>query len=99
MTLSKDIRDAVLATVRKATIEMQEVYQEQWLTGEQLCELVPFFTRDWLKRYGCLLPRECARVTDERGNEHRSGWCYPKKRILRMVNEGKLRSLRMNERK
>lgn len=99
MNLDKATRVEVVAVIRQATIEAQEMYDEQWLTGEQLCELVPFFTRDWLKRYGCLLPRECARVTDERGNEHRSGWCYPKKRILRMVNEGKLRSLRMNERK
>lgn len=95
MNLDKQTRDAMIAVVRQATVEMHEVYQEQWLTGEQLSELVPFFTKDWLKRYGYLLPRECARVTDAHGIEHKSGWCYPKKKILRMVNEGKMRSLKM----
>ena len=38
MTLDKATREAIAQAVRKAMIEMQEVYQEQWLTGEQLCE-------------------------------------------------------------
>jgi hypothetical protein len=33
---------------------------------------------------------------DEQGRQHKTGWCYPKKKILRMVNEGKLRMLRMD---
>ena len=96
MRLDKETREAVLATVRKATVEIQETYQEQWITGEQLCELIPFFSKDWLKRYGMMLPRECVRVMDEQGRQHKTGWCYPKKKILRMVNEGKLRMLRMD---
>ena len=51
--LDKITREAIMATVKKATIEMQEMYHEQWLTADQLCQAIPFFTKEWLKRYGC----------------------------------------------
>lgn len=93
MVLDKQTREAVVATVRKATIEMHEVYDERWLTGEQLCEEIGFFSREWLKRYGRTLPRECVRVTEKNGVQHKTGWCYPKMKILRMISEGSLRNL------
>lgn len=93
MVLDKQTREAVIATVRKAAIEMHEVYEEQWLTSKELCNQIGFFSMEWLKRYGQTLPRECVRVTTKDGVEHKTGWCYPKMRILRMINEGSLRSL------
>lgn len=95
MTLDKATREAIAQAVRKATVEMQEVYQEQWLTGEQLCEAVPLFTKEWLHRYGQTLPRECVRVTTTDGVMHKTGWCYPKMKILRMLAEGDFRGLQM----
>ena len=95
MTLDKATREAIAQAVRKATIEMQEVYQEQWLTGEQLCEAVPLFTKEWLHRYGQTLPRECVRVTTPDGVMHKTGWCYPKMKIQRMLAEGEFRGLQM----
>ena len=97
MTLDKITREAVIATVRKAIADTQEMYQEKWLTGDQLCAEIPFFTKEWLKRYGRALPRECVRVVDADGNEHRTGWCYPQHKILRMVAEGSFRSLCINQ--
>ena len=35
------------------------------------------------------------RVTDAQGIEHRTGWCYPKMKLLRMVHDGDLRGLSM----
>ena len=93
--LDKITREAIMATVKKATVEMQEMYHEQWLTADQLCQAIPFFTKEWLKRYGQTLPRECVRVTDAQGIEHRTGWCYPKMKLLRMVHDGDLRGLTM----
>lgn len=95
MTLDKATREAIAQAVRKATVEMQEVYQEQWLTGEQLCEAVPLFTKEWLHRYGQMLPRECVRVTTADGVMHKTGWCYPKMKIQRMLAEGEFRGLQM----
>ena len=93
--LDKITREAIMTTVKKATIEMQEMYHEQWLTADQLCQTIPFFTKEWLKRYGQTLPRECVRVTDAQGICHRTGWCYPKMKILRMLAEGEFRGLQM----
>ena len=93
MILDKATREAIAASVRKATIEMQEVYQEQWLTGRQLCEQVGMFTEKWLKLYGDRIPRERIRVVDDNGVEHKTGWSYPKMRILRMIHDGELRVL------
>ena len=95
MILDKQTRMAVAAAVRTATMEANEVYNEEWLTGKQLCEQVGFFTKEWLKRYGMTLPREVVKVRDENGVVHRTGWGYPKKRILRMIAEGEFRDLRV----
>ena len=95
MALDKQTREAIAASVAKATLEAHEVYNEVWLTGKQLSEQFGFFSKEWLKRYGRSLPRETVRVCDEKGNWHHTGWCYPKHRILRMINNGELRSLRM----
>ena len=93
MTLDKATRDAIASAVKKATVEMYEVYQEQWLTGQQLCEAIPMFTPEWLKRYGQTIPRECVRLTTPDGIMHKTSWCYPKLKILRMIQEGAFRGL------
>ena len=91
--LDKMTRDAIAATVARATMEAQEMYSERWVTGEELCRELGCFTPQFLKLYGRSLPRECVRVTDAEGNEHRTRWCYPLRRIRRMMGEGKLREL------
>lgn len=88
-------RDAIARSVAKATMEAQEIYSERWVTGEELCRTVSMLTPQWLKLYGQTLPRECVRVTDGEGVEHRTRWAYPMKRILRMVADGGLRRLTM----
>ena len=97
MTLDKQTREAIAASVRKAVMDANEVYDEVWLTGKQLSEQVGFFTKEWLKRYGMTLPREALKVRDENGVVHRTGWCYPKRRILRMIAEGEFRTLKVVE--
>lgn len=93
--MDKLLRAEIVAEVTATLSRMNEAYGEVWLTGDQLCSQVGMFTRDWLKRYGHMLPRERVRVTDADGTSHRTGWCYPRNRLLRMIHEGKLRDLRM----
>ena len=93
MTLDKATREAIAQAVTKNVREVMEVYEEIWLTGDQLCREVGFFTKEWLKRYGCALPRERVKVVDIEGVEHHTGWCYPKKKILRMLADGQFRQL------
>ena len=96
-TIDRLTREAIAATVMKATREANEVYDEVWLTGKQLSEQVGFFSKEWLKRYGMTLPREAVKVKDRNGVIHRTGWCYPKKKILRMIADGEMRGLEVPE--
>lgn len=95
ISIDRYTRDAIVAAVKKATIEANEIYSEEWISGQQLCDEIGFFTKEWLKRYGQLLPRECVRVTDSEGILHRTGWSYPKKKILRMLSNGEFRNLKI----
>lgn len=93
MILDKATREAVSLAVKKAVMEANEVYNEVWLTSEQLCEQVPLFKREWLRHNYNKLPNERVAWKDAQGVEHSCGRCFPKKRILRMVAEGAFRNM------
>ena len=95
MTLDKETRLAVAAAVQKATMEVNEVYTEEWLTGKQLCEQVPLFTKEWLRHNWRMLPSERVGWKDSDGVEHECTRCYPKKKILRMISDGAFRAMRV----
>lgn len=91
--MDRQLRTQIVQEVRRAVVELTEAYDEQWLTEKQLCEQMGFFTAGWLRRYGDTLPREQVCVTDAEGVTHKTAWCYPKKKLLRLIKEGALRSL------
>jgi hypothetical protein len=93
MTLDKETRMAVAAAVHKATMEANEVYNEEWLTGKQLCDQVPLFTKEWLRHNWRMLPSERVGWKDSDGVYHECTRCYPKKKILRMISDGAFRDL------
>ena len=82
------------AVVRRTMEEQMEMYQEVWLTGDDLCKTFGTFTRSWLDRYGHSLPRIMPRVTDEQGDRHGNKWLYPKNKIQRMFANGEIEQLR-----
>lgn len=73
--------------------EVLEDMEERWLSPEELCKQFSFFTRDWLSKYGHLLPRE--KVGIDGGPSTHYG--YPLHRINRMISEGKFRNLEWKE--
>lgn len=85
----KAVADAARDAVRDAMAEAMEIYGEHWLTAEELVEKFGFFTKDWLKRYGCTLGRERFEVVDGEGRRHVSKWAYPEHKIQRMIAERK----------
>lgn len=95
--VDKETRFAIQQAVKSAVAEAHETYTERWMTGAQLSAELPFFTREWLKRFGSSLPRERVGMEDAQGRTHYTGWCYPYKKILRMIAEGKLRQLKASE--
>ena len=91
--MDKMLRAEIVGEVRRAMKESLEMYQEQWVSGEELCKQMNFFSRSWLRSYGHTLPREQVVVTDDK--PHHTGWCYPLHRIQRMLQSGELKALRV----
>ena len=92
--LDKTTRDLIAASVERAVQKAMEDSNEVWLTAKQLCEQVGFFTVEWLKHYGRLLPREHSDIVNKYGDiVHTSHWYYPKHKIQRMIQNGELRCI------
>ena len=87
MTLDKDTRNAIALAVEKGITRRMEMYEEVWLTGEQLCERFGMISKGWLEKYGSKLPRERMEVMDETGRVVASRWGYPLHRINRWIHE------------
>lgn len=51
------------------------------------------FTPSWLKRYGHKLPRTRAIVTGEDGQQHTTGWAYPRNKMQRLIRENSIKQL------
>ena len=90
--MDKKLKQEIIETVRRALRE-SELVDEVWLTGEQLSTQFGFFTKAWLKSYGHTLPRTRAIVNCGDGTSHRSGWCYPRNTIQRMIMDGRIKEL------
>lgn len=85
--LDRNTRADILATVRRAAIEILEGPQENWITADEVSKMFSFFNKEWMKKYSYLLPRKRVEVTDKNGVITRSRWYYSRNRILRMVRE------------
>lgn len=93
--MDKILRAEIVAEVKRSLAEVNEVYQEEWLTKEQLCEQFPMFTPSWIKAFGekSAMPRERISVQSEDGSGVRSHFMYPKHKINRLIMEGYFRNL------
>lgn len=90
------LRAEVTATVKDAVKSAMEVYEERWLTKEELIRQFGVFSESWLKKYGKMLPR--VRVTVEDGGESVvSRWAYPQHRIARMLAGDEVRFVTMDD--
>ena len=93
--MDKLLRAEIVAEVKRSLAEVNEVYQEVWLTKEQLCEMFPMFTPSWIKTFGekSAIPRERISVQSEDGSGVRSRYMYPKHKINRLIAEGYFRNI------
>lgn len=85
--LDKKTREELISTVKRVAIEILEGPQENWITADEVSKMLPFFNKDWMKKFGYLLPRKRVEVTDKNGVITRSSWYYSRNRILRMVRD------------
>lgn len=83
----------LLALIDRKMTEWLEGADEVWLKPKQLLEQFGMFSQEWLDENGHLLPREYASVIWPDGTEKCTRWAYPKHKINRMIQEGKLKGM------
>lgn len=83
--MDRVLRAEIVAEVKRATAEALEVYNERYLTADQLCDQFAMITKDWLKNHGERLPR-----THLPGSNR---WAYPQHKIARMVADGSINQI------
>lgn len=88
------LRAEIVAEVRRAMEEMNETYNEQWVSGKELCKQVQCITASFLDEYGQTLPRERGRVWKDGIAVRTTNWVYPLHRIKRMIARSELKELR-----
>ena len=88
------LRAEIIATVRHTMQEVLEGADEVWLKPKQLLEQFGMLSQEWLDKYAELLPREPASIIWPDGVEECTRWAYPKHKINRMIQEGKLKYLK-----
>ncbi len=86
--VDRETREAIVGVI----MEANEMYNEVYLSPQELCKQISMFTPDWLKKYGWKLPRERVGVTDGDSKRY-SRWGYPLHRIQRMIAEGRMRDM------
>ena len=91
--MERMLRAEIVATVKQTMTEVLEGADEVWLKPKQLLEQFGMLSQEWLDRNGELLPRECASVVLPDGEEKCTRWAYPKHKINRMIQDGKLKGL------
>lgn len=84
--LDKKTREELISTVKRVAIEILEGPKETWITADEVTKMWPFFSKEWMKRYGYLLPRKRI-VTIDKDGETKGHWFYSRNKILRMVQE------------
>ena len=76
--------------VNQAAREAYLLYNEEWISGKELCKQFQMIPKSWLKTHKHLLPQGTLRYRDKDGNEKVTNPAYPKHRINQMIMEGKL---------
>lgn len=85
------------AVFRRAAEESYELYNEVWLTADELCKYFGTLKPAWLDRNWTALPKNCVRMpgwTDEKGVKHTTSRLYARNKIQRLFASGEIEDLR-----
>ena len=93
---------ALEAKILEVTRRAMRTYNEKWVTAEVLCQHVGTLTPRFLKDHGQMFNR--TRVEwDEKGKDGKwrhvvsREWLYPLNEILEMVENGKIKELKLDK--
>ena len=91
--LEMEILTAVRAAIAKAFAEKDEV----WLSPDELCKQFQFISKDFIARYGKLLPRTNAKVRDQYGHVVETHFGYGRNAIQQMIMDGSIQELMLKD--
>ena len=99
-TIDKETRIAIAQAVKQTVEEIMSAYAEVWLSEEELLKQFQMLSHDWVKKYGCTLPRTQFEVTvmgkDGRQTK-RTHWAYARNKIQEMILQGTHQTLTIYE--
>ena len=82
--LRKEIRVDVMAAMQTAMMQMDE----RWISAQELCNQFQMFTKDWVEKYGDILPHKRIKVTHLNGKTRKTRVTYPQHEIAINISEG-----------
>ena len=88
--IDKQLRMEISQIVSKAAQDAYLLYNEEWISGKELCEQFQMIPKSWLKTHKHLLPQSSVRYMDKDGVVKETNPAYPKHRINQMILEGNL---------
>ena len=86
--MDRKLREEILATVQKATETAMMTVCERWITADELCKQFQMFTKDWLEKYGDILPHTRIKVTHLNGDTRKTRVAYPQHQIALNIANG-----------
>lgn len=88
--MDQKLKLEITQVVNQAAREAYLLYNEEWISGKELCKQFQQIPKSWLKTHKHLLPQSTTRYLDKDGNVKETNPAYPKHRINQMILEGKL---------
>lgn len=88
--MDQKLKLEITQVVNQAAREAYLLYNEEWISGKELCKQFQQIPKSWLKTHKHLLPQSTTRYLDKDGNVKETNPAYPKHRINQMIMEGKL---------
>ena len=92
--MDRQLKAEVVATVKRAVAEAMEVYQERWITDNEMSEHISVMTQRWLRDHGAMLPRTPFEWPAKKGARHETSCLYPMHQIQAMIADGRIKELR-----
>ena len=86
--MDRKLREDIMAEVQKALAAAMLRMEERWLTADELCKQFQMFSKDWLEKYGDILPRKRVKVTHLNGESRGTRWAYPQHEIADNIRNG-----------
>ena len=87
--MDRKLREEIAVEVQKAVTAAMMAVGERWITADELCNQFQMFSKDWVEKYGDILPRKKVKVECTISGEKRgTRWAYPQHQIALNIANG-----------